>query len=60
MGIQSSMESTVFVIGNNEYGQLGLHHDKEVKELVAWNEHNKNITIEKINNGGGYTIIVDG
>eukprot|EP01084_Bolivina_argentea_P248770 416198_1 len=46
----------VFVIGRNGFGQFGLGHTNDIKELTKWTE---NISIKRINCGGCFTIITD-
>ena len=41
--------SDIFVVGDNEYGELG--HQQTIKSLVSFNKFNKNIQIENINDG---------
>ena len=49
------MNTETFVVGDNEYGQLGLGHDKEVKELTP----SSNTSICNVYPGYGYTICSD-
>eukprot|EP01084_Bolivina_argentea_P230145 388250_1 len=46
----------VFVIGDNDCGQLGFDHTNKITELTEWNQ---NISIKSINIGFGFTIITD-
>eukprot|EP01084_Bolivina_argentea_P036067 66752_1 len=47
---QNAKEKTqfVYVIGYNEYGELGIKNKKATFTLTSWNKHNKRIKIKSI------------
>ena len=46
----------LWLIGDNDEGQLGLHHNEYVQELTSWNSVNKQLNIKQILTSK-YTII---
>eukprot|EP01084_Bolivina_argentea_P248769 416197_1 len=46
----------IFVIGYNGYGEFGLGHKNNIKQLTKWTQ---NISIKRINCGWYFTIITD-
>eukprot|EP01084_Bolivina_argentea_P158449 276007_1 len=50
--------NTLYVIGNNKYGELGLNHKETVNKLTNWNKINY-ISIANISNGSMHTIFID-
>ena len=55
---QNSCTDSIFVVGDNKFGQLCLNHTEIVNELVSWNTYNKNEAINvKSIHSYGFTII---
>ena len=52
-------KTTLYVIGNNGAGQLGLHNQENVRSLISWNKTNPNIIINNISTANRHTIFTD-
>eukprot|EP01084_Bolivina_argentea_P157913 275147_1 len=52
-------DSVLYVIGNNNAGQLGINHRNNVEELINWNKCNQNISVQQIYCALSNTIFVD-
>ena len=41
--IDIGSDDMVFVVGDNERGELGIGHQNDIESLISWNKHNEKI-----------------
>ena len=51
------IKNKVFVVGHNTYYQLGLGHNKRVRQLVSFTRYNEGISVKDINSGDNNVFI---